>query len=158
MRTLVVLAAAALAACSQQPAIEDNSAVAEALPTLDRNEASPSGGPPSNSVASASAPARSPSPIPESLQGRWGLTPVDCTTDRGDAKGLLVVDSKALKFYESRALPSDNVQTSLDSVSGEFNFQGEGQTWTRYVALELRDGKLVRTERDPLATFIYVRC
>src|SRR5688572_30753552 len=31
------------------------------------------------------------STIPASLHGRWGLTPADCTSTRGDAKGLLIV-------------------------------------------------------------------
>ena len=39
--------------------------------------------------------------IPASLHGRWGLTPADCTSTRGDAKGLLIVSADGLKFYES---------------------------------------------------------
>lgn len=50
-------------------------------------------------------------PIPSALQGRWGLTPGDCTSRLGDAKGLLIVGANVLRFYESRsralARPSD---------------------------------------------------
>src|SRR5918996_4286908 len=34
-----------------------------------------------------------PGKIPASLHGRWGLTPGDCTSTRGDAKGLLVISA-----------------------------------------------------------------
>jgi hypothetical protein len=96
--------------------------------------------------------------IPAAVQGRWGLTPRDCTSDLGDAKGLLVIDSSELRFYESRAAPGADVETSTDSVSGTFNFSGEGQTWSRYEALEVDGSKMKRTERDPLVTFNYARC
>src|SRR3546814_15417418 len=39
--------------------------------------------------------------IPESLRGRWGLVPTDCTSTQGDAKGLLTVSGDTLTFYES---------------------------------------------------------
>src|SRR5215218_6684586 len=54
------------------------------------------------------------STIPASLHGRWGLTPADCTSTRGDAKGLLVISADGLKFYESRAVP-DRKSTRLNS-------------------------------------------
>ena len=71
---------------------------------------------------------------------------------------MLIVDTGSLKFYESRAVPSPGIQTSPDSVAGNFAFTGEGQEWTKYETLERKDHKLVRTERDPIATFTYVRC
>jgi hypothetical protein len=96
--------------------------------------------------------------IPQSLQGRWGMTPADCTSTRGDAKGLLTITSDHLKFYESRAVPGAKVQTGGTSMSGDFAFTGEGQTWTRYETLQIQDGKLVRTESDPMASYTYARC
>ena len=98
------------------------------------------------------------STIPASLHGRWGLTPGDCTSTRGDAKGLLIVSAQSLKFYESLAEPAGPLKASSDSASGDFTFTGEGMTWKKFEALELQDNKLVRTESDPMASFTYARC
>ena len=96
--------------------------------------------------------------IPQALQGRWGMTPEDCTSTRGDAKGLLTITRDRLQFYESRAVPGAKVQTGGTSMSGDFAFTGEGQKWTRYETLQLQNGKLVRTESDPMASYTYARC
>ena len=96
--------------------------------------------------------------IPTFLHGRWGLTPGDCTSTRGDAKGLLVVSADQLKFYESVGKPTGPLEVSPDSASGDFAFTGEGMTWKKYQALELQNGKLVRTESSPMASFTYARC
>ena len=98
------------------------------------------------------------STIPAALRGRWGMTPADCTSTRGDAKGLLVVDDRQLRFYESTARPVRNVKSSPDSLSADFAFTGEGQSWTKFQTLELQDQRLVRTESSPMASFTYVRC
>ena len=155
-RIIAICAAAALAACGGPDAVaeeEDSAALPE---PANRAAPSPTGGSPGNSTAPAKAP--SGTAIPAALQGRWGLSPGDCTSTAGDAKGLLVVRSGELRFYESVAVPTAGVQTATDSISGEFAFTGEGQEWTRHETLELREGKLVRTERDPVASFRYVRC
>jgi hypothetical protein len=104
-----------------------------------------------------SAPAAS-TIIPASLQGRWGLSPGDCTSTRGDAKGLLTVGPTELKFYESRAVPGPDTQSATDSISGDFAFTGEGETWTKFEALEVKGHELVRTESNPVASFTYARC
>jgi hypothetical protein len=96
--------------------------------------------------------------IPAFLHGRWGLTPADCTSTRGDAKGLLVVSADQMKFYESVGKPAGELEISPDSASGDFAFTGEGMTWKKYQALELQNGKLVRTESSPMASFTYARC
>ena len=96
--------------------------------------------------------------IPAALHGRWGLTPGDCTSTRGDAKGLLVVSADQLKFYESVGKPAGELRTSPDSATGDFAFTGEGMSWKKYEALELQRGKLVRTESDPMTSFAYARC
>ena len=98
------------------------------------------------------------SKIPASLHGRWGLTPADCTSTRGDAKGLLIVSGDGLKFYESLGKPAGTLKTSADSASGDFAFTGEGMSWKKYEALQLQESKLVRTESGPMASFTYVRC
>ena len=156
-RTLAICAAAALAACGSPDVVaEEEDAAALPEPAANQAAPSPTGGSPGNSSTTAKAP--SGTAIPSELQGRWGLTPGDCTSTAGDAKGLLVVGPSELRFYESVAVPARGVQTAAKSISGEFAFTGEGQEWTRHQTLELRDGKLVRTERDPVASFRYVRC
>lgn len=159
MKTLLlVLAIAALAACNRPDPVADNADNVEALPTVNEPAPNPTGAPPANAVeADGSVPAPA-GRIPAALQGRWGLTPGDCTSTRGDAKGLLVVSADHLQFYESRAVPAQDVQVAPDSVSGNFAFTGEGQEWTKDQSLERQDNKLVRTQRDPVATFTYVRC
>ena len=98
------------------------------------------------------------SKIPASLHGRWGLTPEDCTSTRGDAKGLLIVSGDGLKFYESLGKPAGTLKTSADSASGDFAFTGEGMSWKKYEAQQLQENKLVRTESSPMASFTYARC
>jgi hypothetical protein len=96
--------------------------------------------------------------IPAALHGRWGMTPGDCSSTRGDAKGLLTINADSLKFYESVARPAGRLATSADSASGDFVFTGEGMTWKKYQALEMQNNKLVRTESDPMMSFTYARC
>ncbi len=96
--------------------------------------------------------------IPSVLHGRWGLTPEDCTSTRGDAKGLLIVSPDQLKFYESVGKPAGELKISADSASGDYVFSGEGMTWKKYQVLEIQSGKLVRTESGPMASYTYARC
>ena len=155
---LTMLAAAALAACERPDPVAENADVS-ALPSANSSSPSPSGGAPDSGAPAGNSVTTAPaSNIPAALRGRWGLSPRDCTSPLGEARGLLVVDSEELRFYESRAVPAASIQTSSDSISGDFAFTGEGQSWTNHQTLELRDGNLVRTERDPVASFRYVRC
>lgn len=134
---------AAMAACEKRDPVADE---ANAIPA----------GPVAND---SSSPADSaPGPIPASLRGRWGLTPADCISTKGDAKGLLEIGPDYLKFYESRAVPATSIETEGDAISGNWNFTGEGQQWSRYVSLQLRGKVLNRTERTPVASYNYARC
>jgi len=151
-----------IAACSRRDPVAPNAnAAAAALPAPAKDVApSPAGGPPQNETTPAAA---APAPsltvqIPAAFQGRWGLTPADCTSALGDAKGLLVINAAELRFYESRAVPSSNVQADRDSISGDFHFTGEGQSWTKYEAIKLNKQKLTRTETNPTASFTYAKC
>ena len=165
MRFRVPLVACAfiltIAACSNREPVAPNANSAAALPAPVKDTApSPAGGPPQNETAPA-ATASVPPPavtIPAAFQGRWGLTPADCTSALGDAKGLLVINGGELRFYESRAVPASNVQTDADSLSGDFHFTGEGQSWTKYEAIKLNKQKLTRTETNPTASFTYAKC
>ena len=163
----LMAAALALAACgdSTDPVAEEAENTA-GLPSIDNvaggRDGTPSadGAPPTNGVATVPA-TGNPAPaaaIPAALHGRWGMAPADCTSTRGDAKGLLVVSGDELRFYESVATPIRNVQKSADSFSADFAFTGEGQSWTKFQTLALQDDKLVRTESSPMASFTYVRC
>jgi hypothetical protein len=156
------LAALGLAACSKRdPVAEGANAAAAEIDVLPPDESSAT---PTSELESGedvplnAADEIAPGRIPAALHGRWGLTPGDCTSTRGDAKGLLVVSGESLKFYESRAVPPRDLKTSGTSASGEFTFTGEGMNWKKYEALELRKNKLVRTESNPIASFTYARC
>lgn len=96
--------------------------------------------------------------IPVALQGRWGMSPQDCTSTRGDTKGLITVTSDRIRFYESTARPSSDAHATADSVLGNFDFTGEGRSWTRHQMFKIQDGNLVRTESDPMSSFTYVPC
>ena len=101
--------------------------------------------------------------IPAALHGRWGLVPADCTSDRGDAKGLIVVDAQGIKFYESRGSVGEVAESDDRSIRASFAFTGEGQEWVRDMQLALSaDGaQLIRREfgNDALqAPLIYRKC
>ena len=164
MKLAILLAlAAATAACNRPDPVADNAANSAGLPApRSVNTSDPTGAPPPANAPTPPSPGSGTTTpaaaIPAFLHGRWGLTPADCTSTRGDAKGLLIVSADSLKFYESRAVPSGNVKTSPDSFSADFSFTGEGQTWSRYQSLEKQGDNLVRTLSQPMESFSYARC
>ena len=158
IRAIMLFTLVALAGCGGPDPVANDEHSAALPEPANQASASPSGDAPPNAVTEQASNPGAGAAIPAALRGRWGLSPGDCTSTGGDAKGLLVVDAGKLQFYESRAVPSPGIQTSADSVSGNFAFTGEGQEWVKHQTLELQNGKLVRTERDPLGTFTYVRC
>ncbi len=157
-------AALLLMGCGRPEPVAEEAENAETLPPPPGDNATdPSGAAPPPNSATNPEPANGPAPvaatsIPAALHGRWSLAPGDCTTTRGDAKGLLTITATELRFYESRAVPVGDVDTSADSISGEFAFTGEGMEWKKYQALELQEDGLVRTESQPMASFTYARC
>jgi hypothetical protein len=150
----------AVAACGKPDPVANGANSVAAVPGAAKKAApTPAGGPPVKTTApAAAAPAAAAPAIPAALQGRWGLTPADCTSALGDAKGLLVISAAELRFYESRAVPSPGVESDSDSIGGNFRFTGEGQRWTRFEKFELRGDKLVRTESNPAASYTYAKC
>jgi hypothetical protein len=78
--------------------------------------------------------------IPASLRGRWGLVPADCTSTRGDAKGLLTIGGSELRFYESVGTLTNATSPTAESLRGTFAFKGEGMEWTRDVSLVASNG------------------
>lgn len=147
LRYLTVVAAAALMLSGCEKA---------ETPTV-----APSASPEILESPAASSPAAA--AVPPAVQGRWGLVPADCTSTRGDAKGLLVIDATTLKFYESRATLGAIKDVDDDGIEATFAFTGEGQDWTRDIELDVEDeGKtLIRRETGQDASPVplkYTRC
>lgn len=97
--------------------------------------------------------------FPTAFLGRWGLVAADC--DGGAAaKGMMTIDSKAVRFHESRGVTTGLSTDSATKVTGQFTFDGEGQRWQKQQSFELASGgdTLVRTETDPAASFTYKKC
>jgi hypothetical protein len=165
--TAIALAfALVLAGCNARDPVAEGANNTAGLPSLDNvagardGKPSADGSAPSNvATVPATAPAAAAAAaIPAALYGRWGMTPADCTSTKGDTKGLLLVSRDRLVFYESRAVPARNVRISNDTISADFDFTGEGQSWTKFETLQLKMDRLVRTESSPMASFNYVRC
>lgn len=148
-------------ACSKPSPVANGANAVTAVPVPANQAAtSPAGGPPENRTEPAAVAPAAPAPgkIPTELQGRWGLTPADCTAPLADAKGLLVINSGELRFYESRAVPSPGVITDAGTTRGQFHFTGEGRSWVRFESLKRNRDKLTRTEGNPTASYTYVKC
>ncbi len=101
--------------------------------------------------------------IPVALQGNWGLVPADCTSTRGDAKGLLRISATTLTFYESVGKLGAIKSRGERDLRADFSFSGEGMTWTRDETLSVAGNKLTRTERggdEPGSggPFTYTKC
>ena len=142
-----------IAACEQRSPVEEEANTIAPAPVTNDTAGPAAGAPPivSNEADPSGV-------IPAALQGRWGMTPADCEPGRSDAKGLLTISATDLKFYESRGVPGTSIEAGSDGISGNFDFTGEGQTWSKYVSLKLQNGELIRTERNPAASYNYARC
>ncbi len=117
----------------------------------------------SSSKPSDNADAATATAIPSAIRGRWGLVAADCEPGRDDAKGLLTISADKLEFYESVGMLDAVTESSPTSVRASFDFEGEGMTWQREVALDVQnDGAtLVRREYGQDAApepFRYTRC
>jgi hypothetical protein len=148
----------AVAACGgRDPVDKAATGRTDGLPDIKAAAPSTSGEPHVETQPARTLP-NSASLFPAALQGRWGLTPADCTPGRSDAKGLLTITAGDLRFYESRAVPAADVTTDQMSAAGTFAYTGEGQSWTKYEALKVDRGRLTRTETKPSASFTYAKC
>ena len=101
--------------------------------------------------------------IPDIVQGRWGLVPADCTSTKGDNKGLLTITPVKLQFYESVGTLTDVKELAPNHIRATFDFTGEGLEWTREQTLDVaQDGKtMTRRELGEDAApgpFQYTRC
>jgi hypothetical protein len=99
-------------------------------------------------------------PIPAAFHGRWGMTPGDCTSTRGDAKGLIAIDASSIKFYESRGTLTKVTGDFPENFTGTFAFTGEGMNWTNSQNLKLTGSSntLIRKQSDVAQPFTYKRC
>jgi hypothetical protein len=152
---------ALVVACDKSGPVAKGANTVTAVPEAAANPApQPAGGAPENATASAAtvAPSAAATAIPAAFQGRWGLTPRDCTSSLGDAKGSLIVRAGEMRFYESRAVPTADVRMSGGVLTGDFRFTGEGQTWNKFERLERKNDTLIRTDSDPTASFTYAKC
>jgi len=152
---------AIIAACDKQGPVANGANAVAAVPQPSTKPIpTPAGGPPANSAvpAAPAAAGQSATGIPANLQGRWGLTPADCTAPLARAKGLLVINSGELRFYESRAVPGADLHTGAVATSGTFHFSGEGQNWDKFESLQRKGDKLTRTEGNPTASYTYAKC
>jgi hypothetical protein len=169
-RTIGLAALFALAACSKGGeenitidegvnAAEAANAEIEVLPPDDSpngggndaasnaNESGDGATPPDSSTAAV---------IPAQYRGRWGMVPGDCTSTRGDAKGLITIGEKSIRFYESTATLNEQRPAIATSFSGLFGFTGEGQTWEKVMTLTRSGDTLTRAEDE--GTYDYKRC
>lgn len=172
--TSAALLALAIAAC-QQPA-DDNIAIDESnaaenadvdvLPPSDSSGAAVETGEGlSNEIGNDDAPesdSTQPSPpaptalIPAQYRGRWGMVAADCTSTRGDAKGLMTVADRTIRFYEATATLKEQRPAIATSFSGSFGFTGEGQNWEKVMTFT-RTGETLKRAEDS-GTYSYRRC
>jgi len=98
--------------------------------------------------------------IPAAFQGRWGMVPADCTSTRGDAKGLITVTDDKIRFFESTGTLTKVILNAPENFTGTFAFTGEGQSWTNSQNLQLTGSSktLVRSQADVSQSFTYKRC
>ena len=94
--------------------------------------------------------------IPAQYQGRWGMVPADCTSTRGDAKGLITIGDTSIKFYESTATLTEQRPAIATSFAGLFAFRGEGQSWEKVMTFTRTGDTLKRAEAE--GSFTYKRC
>ena len=159
-----VLLALALTACQQGP--DDNIAIDESNSLNAEVETLP---PDEGNDATAAANANMPVPpnpvppeqargltIPDQYHGRWGMTASDCTSTRGDAKGLVDIGDQTIKFYEAVATLKEQRPAIATSFSGLFAFTGEGQYWEKVMTFTRTGDTLKRAEEA--GTFTYTRC
>ncbi len=144
--------ALAAAAC-QQPANDSNIAIDNGVNAAEAANAEIETLPPddSNEAAAATTPV-----IPAELRGRWGMVAADCTSTRGDAKGLITISEKTVKFYEALATLKEVRPATARGFSGQYDFSGEGQTWQRPMNFSRVGNTLKRADDE--GNYSYTRC
>lgn len=134
---------AVLASSGAEPEMTGANAVAPPASAVQAN----------NSVTAVAAPAPT---IPAEYRGRWGLVPADCTSTRGDAKGLITVSDRTVRFYEATATVKEQLPSSAGGFTAAFSHTGEGQSWETVTSFARQGDTLTRTEGQQ--GFTYTRC
>ena len=101
--------------------------------------------------------------IPEFLRGRWAISASACSKTPANADGQLSIGADKLAFYESEAKLGMIEARTADSITGSFEFSGEGETWVSDATLASVDGgkTLLITETGPNAAprpLKYTKC
>jgi hypothetical protein len=113
--------------------------------------------PPDGNSAGSNIAEPAPAPtIPSQYRGRWGLVPADCTSTRGDNKGLITVGDRTIRFYEATATLKEQLPSTGGRFSGTFSHTGEGQSWETVTSFSRQGDTLTRTEGPQ--GFTYTRC
>jgi len=159
MKRMIATAFAVLALAGCNSRKEAKTPAPEAEATL----AEPQLPAPTETTSAPSEAPAAPAGIPDAIQGRWGLVPADCTSTRGDAKGLLEIGPDKLKFYESVGTLGKVAETGDTRIRAQFAFTGEGMSWEREEVLDVQAGGdvLIRREYGDDALpgpFRYTRC
>jgi hypothetical protein len=163
----VALLALALAACRQENpnniAIDESNSANAEVETLppDETVTNDSNLGNTDSDTNAAMPAAPGTlAIPAAFRGRWGMNPADCTSTKGDAKGLITIGDKTIKFFESKGTLIKVVLNAPENFTGTFAFTGEGQSWTNSQNLKLTNSSntLIRSETDVDQSYSYQRC
>ena len=152
------LFAVALAACSNQ-ADESNIAIDNAVNAAEAANADIEVLPPSegNAAADPVTDAATAPVIPAQYRGRWGMNANDCDPKQADvAKGLITIGDTSIKFYEARASLKEQRPAIATSFSGQFDFTGEGQEWSKVVTLTRTGDTLKRADDE--GSYTYTRC
>ena len=154
---IAALFALGAAACSNKTD-DANIAVDETVNATEAANAEIEVLPPSegNGVASTAPEALPANVIPAQYRGRWGMVPADCTSTRGDNKGLVTIGDTTIQFYEATATLKEQRPAIATSFSGEFAYTGEGQEWTKVETLTRTGDTLKRADDE--GSFTYARC
>lgn len=159
--TAILVPVLALAACDKAPkqqATLQNAKIAQESAALNQGGAATQDAEPGAPGGAAKPPSPADHNIPVALQGRWAMVPKDCGPDASIAKGLMTIDGKQLRFYESVAKPAVVNYPTPMRMEGRFSFTGEGMEWSKDMALSVEGDKLIRTEKEPTASYSYARC
>ncbi|MBA3666939.1 MAG: hypothetical protein H0W65_04360 [Sphingomonas sp.] len=155
------LTAFALVACSQADpnniAIDDTNRTMNSIETLPPDE-TPANDAMDNATENSATTEPAAIAIPAAFQGRWGLVAVDCTTTKGDAKGLISVSNDKIRFYESTATLGKVTLNAPENFTANFAFAGEGQTWAKSESLKLTNSNKTLVRADDEGSYRYTRC
>jgi hypothetical protein len=107
----VIVFAALLSACSDQPQRGDSAPAATSDHTTALSE------------------------MPEAFQGQWDFAEEDCAVEVSEMR--LTIEAGRVAFYESSADLSEIRQTSDRDITVTHGFSGEGQEWQEILAYQL---------------------